>query len=264
MPLRMILNTRRLFCKLLPLLRVDTICDVGSLDGRDALRFRAAVPDATIYAFEAHPQNLAAMHKNRFLLAGCIETVGLAVTNFDGEADFFAVAPGAFPGDDWRGMSSLHRRTISPARLRIARVDTCRLDSFLRSRTPESARLALWIDAEGRGYEVIEGAEGFLPNVQLLHVEVETNACIASGQSLFADIGGVLHEKGFTELARDRRLGAPQLNVLFIRMPPDRRLQFAIRALITAEAMRAAIAAVLYRLCPRCMRCFSRRRDATH
>ena len=37
---RLILDTRRLFCRLLRTLEIETVCDVGSMDGSDALRFR--------------------------------------------------------------------------------------------------------------------------------------------------------------------------------------------------------------------------------
>ena len=250
----MIVNTRRLFCKLLPVLKVDTVCDVGSMDGTDALRFRAVAPLATIYAFEAHPRNLAAMRASQSLGAMNIQTVEMAVTNFDGEAEFFAVEAGLFPGEDWRGMSSLHRRTAPVDSLADTRVRAGRLDSFLTAIPGSSARLALWIDAEGKGYEVIEGADGLIANVQLLHVEVEAAPCIAPTQKLYADIRTLLHSRGFEELASDRRRGRPQFNVLFIRPPSSTRARYAIRLHAVVERLRCATATALYKLCPACVR----------
>jgi hypothetical protein len=39
----MIVNTHRLFARLLPLLRISIVCDVGSMNGADAARFSAAL-----------------------------------------------------------------------------------------------------------------------------------------------------------------------------------------------------------------------------
>jgi FkbM family methyltransferase len=250
----MIVNTRRLFCKLLPTMRIDTVCDVGSMDGTDALRFRAAAPSATVYAFEALPRNVSAMRASRSMSASNIQTVEVAVTNFDGEAEFFAVEAGLFPGEDWRGMSSLHRRAAPQATLAATRVKACRLDSFLKALPKNSARVALWIDAEGKGYEVIEGADGLIANVQLVHVEVETAPCIAPTQKLYADIRTLLHSRGFEELAGDRRRGKPQFNVLFIRPPSSARARYAVISHTVIERLRSATANILYKICPACMR----------
>jgi hypothetical protein len=41
----MIVNTQRLFVKLVSTMRICTVCDVGSMDGTDSLTFRDAVPE---------------------------------------------------------------------------------------------------------------------------------------------------------------------------------------------------------------------------
>lgn len=250
----MIVNTRRLFCGLLPVLRIDTICDVGSKDGADALRFRAAVPGAAIYAFEAHPQNSAAMRADPMLRASAIETVELAVSDFDGEAEFFVVEAGTWPGEEWRGMSSLHRRAAQSQALAATRVKTCRLDSFLKQVPGSSARVALWIGAEGKGYEVLAGAEGLIDNVQLVHVEVELAPCITPEQKFYAEVEALLTSKGFQELACDRDAGEPQFNVVFARLPADIRMRHAMRWRTAKEAARRAIGNTLNRICPGCFR----------
>jgi hypothetical protein len=57
------------------------------------------------------------------------------------------------------GMSSLYRRSDPrfPSNSAV-QVRTTRLDTFLTHKCPAGARFALWIDAEGKAYEVIEGA----------------------------------------------------------------------------------------------------------
>src|SRR5688572_27349285 len=127
----MVVNTKRLFIQLLRTLRINTICDVGSMNGADALRFRAAAPAADIYALEAHPDNAQRMQDDARLQAQGISILAMAAADRDGEADFFMTPPGYAGGNAWRGMSSLHRRTRDAETLTTTRVKTTRLDSML-------------------------------------------------------------------------------------------------------------------------------------
>jgi len=141
----MVVNTHRLFAQLLRVMRIDAVCDVGSMNGADALRFRAAAPAARIHAFEPNPENLQRMQTNPALRDNNINIVALAVTNYDGDAEFHIVPAGYFPGESWRGMSSLYERFDQPALSTTVRVKTARLDTFLARdvapHQPQSARL---------------------------------------------------------------------------------------------------------------------------
>ena len=132
------------------MLGIDTVCDVGSLNGDDALRFRAAVPAAAIHAFEAHPDNALAMQSDPELRRAGIAVVPTAVADRDGQAQLFATTAAHSRGDAWRGMSSLHRRTAKselltpvpfPRRGSIAIFATgCRPPRALRSGSTRKAR----------------------------------------------------------------------------------------------------------------------------
>jgi precorrin-6B methylase 2 len=65
------LNTARLFERLLPLLDADLVCDVGSMDGAETLRFARAVPQASVFAFEANPDRRVECALLRAGLRGC-------------------------------------------------------------------------------------------------------------------------------------------------------------------------------------------------
>jgi FkbM family methyltransferase len=249
----MILNTRRLFKKLLGPLEVDAIFDVGSMDGADAMQFRAAAPAARIYAFEPHPGNFGSMQRSDTLRAGRIVLVPLAATNFDGEAEFFLVPEGYVPCEGWRGMSSLHRRVVRPESLTPVRVKTSRLDTFVMERSLRLDRLALWIDAEGKGYEVIEGSAGLVDRVQLIHIETETSACIADGQRLYPDLKATLESHGFMELATDQRTSNAQFNVLFIRPVSETTASALIIFHTATERLRYLAIQVLRTVCPGCI-----------
>jgi len=250
----MIVSTRRLFLKLLSTLDSGTICDVGSMDGADALSFRDAAPESTIYAFEPNPDNFRLMQANRSLQEANIQAVPIAVTNHNGEADFFTVEADYAERDARRGMSSLYRRSDGwSVTAAVLQVKTARLDTFLVDKCPPDARLALWIDTEGKAYEVLEGITGVAERVDLLHVEVETTPCIGSNQKLYPEVKALLHRLGFTELATDQALSQIQFNALFVRSSLPASVQLTVRAQLLRSRLRYLIVRTILRICPACV-----------
>jgi FkbM family methyltransferase len=251
----MIVNTRRLFIRLLRVMHIDTVCDVGSMDGAEALQFRAAAPEAAIYAFEAHPENFGRMQADPELRRKAIVVSPLAVTDYDGEAQFFATNPEYSPA--WRGMSSLHRRFARPQLLTALPVTTTRLDSFLADKVRSDARLALWVDAEGKAYEVISGVRGVIRSVHVLHLEVETVKCIGEEQMVYREVEALLRSAGFHEIATDAPPDRTQFNALFVRddLPQDTYRRIS-RCLARAR-LRYLVVSSLCRLCPACARWYS-------
>lgn len=213
----MVTNTAYLFRRLLRTLHIDVVCDVGSMDGSDARRFRHALPSAAIFAFEAHPGNFRRMESSPTLQGTRIELVPLAVTDHDGEARFFLVGDGYTPGNYWRGMSSLLRREHHPELLTEISVSATRLDSFLAGKLGPNQRVALWIDTEGKAFEVLLGSSGLLRQVQLLHIEVETTSCIGRDSRLFPEVNRLLTSAGFRQLATDQSPKRVQFNSLYLR-----------------------------------------------
>jgi FkbM family methyltransferase len=262
----MLLNTQRLFTRLLPRMRVSAICDVGSMNGADAATFSAAVPQASIYAFEPNPHNFRLMQaREQFFQGRNISVVPLAATNYDGVADLFVVAAEYSHSDPRRGMSSLHRRRGEWAPQSIEPVETTRLDSFLDARCPRDARLAVWIDAEGTAYEVIEGLGARAEQVQLVHVEVETAPCIGANQKLYPQVKALLQRLGFTELGTDQPVSELQFNALFVKAALPRRLGLQVRASLAVVYLRSSLVRAACRLCPACVRRYAslRRRSSS-
>ena len=251
----MIVNTRRLFVKLLSRMRISIVCDVGSMDGSDSLAFSAAVPGSSVYAFEANPENVRRMNLDRALQKCNIQVVPLAATNYDGEAEFFLVKADYSRPDASRGMSSLYRRSdewAGPST--VVQVKTTRLDTFLAGKCSPHAQLALWIDTEGKAYEVIEGVRDVVNQIQLLHAEVETEPCIGSNQRLYPEVKSLLERLGFAELATDQPPSHVQFNALFVRcdLSAGRRLQ--MKALLVHARLRYLLVRVIVRICPACVR----------
>jgi FkbM family methyltransferase len=252
-------STRLLFRALLSRMKIDVIGDVGSMDGTEALAFRKAAPGSSIYAFEPNPRNLAAMQARGSCRDRGIEIVAAAATNQDGEAEFFLIGVGTELSQQGlrRGMSSLYRRTAWPPE-DIVRVRTLRLDTFLSARCAPGARVALWIDAEGKAYEAVEGATGVADRIDLLHVEVETIPCIGSDQRLYPDVRALLERMDFIELATDQARSAPQFNALYVRATVARRLKGQIAWCLMRARIRRLIARLAFRLCPGCVRRYRR------
>ena len=213
----MILDTRRLFIVLLGALEVDTVADVGSMNGHDALAFRRVLPRARVLAFEANPHNVEAMKADASLLEQRIEIYPVAVTNFDGVATFHLVAADYSSDNNRRGMSSLLERGNPALRDRQITVPAARLDTSLKRDGMIQRRLALWLDVEGKACEVLEGAAGLLDELLLLHVECESTPCVAQGQKLYPELRQFLRDAGFVQIATNHPPSFEQFNAVFVR-----------------------------------------------
>ena len=131
----MIVSTRRLFCRLLRTFDIATVCDVGSMDGDDALRFRRALPNAAVLALEPNPRNFALMAEDDRLKRAGIRILPVAASDRRSEAPLFVVDADYAPGRDLarRGMSSLTSerigldcRPLSQCRLFVSTSSSCR------------------------------------------------------------------------------------------------------------------------------------------
>lgn len=260
----MLVNTQRLFARLLPRLRISAICDVGSMDGADSVRLAAANPHAAVYAFEPNPYNMRLMEERRdYFRQRNIELVPLAASDYDGVAQFFLVAADYSRGDVRRGLSSLHRRAAGEWAAAAAPVPvrTTRLDTFIAASCEPGARLALWIDTEGAAYEVIAGLTRAAQQVQLLHVEVETVPCIGANQRLYPEVRSLLERLGFIELATDHPRSSEQFNTVFIRAGLAGWARLQILSLLARARLRYLLARALWRICPACARRYARLRS---
>jgi FkbM family methyltransferase len=213
----LIVDTRRLFCRLLRTFDATTVCDVGSMDGSDALRFRRALPNAAVLALEPNPRNFALMEADERLLGEGIRLMPVAASDRTATADFFVVAADYSSPTAWRGMSSLHRRSDASVLAEVVRVRTVRLDELLVGEAPDAGPIALWVDTEGMAFEALSGAAGVLQRTCLIHVEVETVPCIGASQRLLPDVDRILRDAGFVLLATDWPTTSLQLNALFVR-----------------------------------------------
>jgi FkbM family methyltransferase len=254
----LIIDTRRLFLKLLRTFEIETVCDIGSLNGDESLLFRRALPAADIIALEPNPRNFALMHANERLRRRGIRVLPLAASDRNSEAPFFVVRTEGTGKPDLglRGMSSLHRRSDPSLIAETVRVRTARIDDLLRDIGRADGPIALWIDTEGMAFETISGATGVLGRTQMLHVEVETVPCIGERQRLLPDVERMLIDAGFAPLATDQPRAVTQLNMLFVRAELLRRKATQIRYHVATDRLYLSMRAAVRPFLPRPVRRF--------
>ncbi|MGD0420695.1 MAG: FkbM family methyltransferase [Xanthobacteraceae bacterium] len=178
-----------------------TIFDVGSYDAGDAIRFKQAYPDALVYAFEADPARFAVVDCNAQAFG--VEAVNLAVSDHDGNADWFASNAAGAVG----GQGSLFPHTeLYKARYRGVRqtgrikVQTTRLDSFCRRSGIDNIDF-LHVDVEGAEFNVIAGLGTLRP--AMLFIETISRG-LWHGAYSSADVHRLLSRYGYV-LASDFR-----------------------------------------------------------
>lgn len=191
----LVTNTRILFSALLRSAGVDCVCDIGSRDGMDALRFRQIFPKARILACEANKINHAKMTANTRLAEGRVEILPFAISNTDGEATFTITAVSANDPDEISGTSSLLGSGSVEVK-EVVRVPTRRIDSLISERCAECRSVGLWVDVEGAEYLVFEGMTNICDRVGVIHVELAVRP-MREGQRTMSEVTALLDRLGF-------------------------------------------------------------------
>lgn len=197
-----ILKTKYLFLNLLRMFRPGLILDVGSMDGSDSIRFRRMAPSSKIVAFEANPYNFAKMQGNSRLAELNIEVRNRMVSSKAEKGKFYITkaALSGKSGDNLGRSSSMKPMDESDVAEEIE-VGTTRLDEVIAEATNPADWVAMWIDVEGAGYEVLSSVVGAKQQIALLHIEVELTE-VWAGQKLKNDVVQLANELGLVLLAR--------------------------------------------------------------
>jgi len=221
------LNTTTLFYLLIKTLQPQSIYDIGSLDGQDALRFRQISPNSRIIALEANPAQVLAMKRDKALKEEKIEIYYYAVSNKGGTTSFYTQNARTRKG--WRrGISSLHKRIDAKHMIKI-NVPSTRLDRFIQKLDGKTASIALWIDVEGAAFEVLESIKAVCDRVQIIHTEVETRRFWYK-QKLKPNVKNLLQKMGFCEIARG--FNEQQHDLIFLNKKYLSRSSIKIRLIV--------------------------------
>jgi FkbM family methyltransferase len=159
--------------------------------------------DCDITAFEANPHNYKKFKES--IEAAGINFIHSAISNTNKPLSFKIQN-----GRETEGNNSILNRIKSPRKgYTDVSVKCSKLDEYDTGITSAG----LWIDAEGVGYEVLEGAQSILEKTKYVFIEVEEIKYWVN-QKLDSDIISFMRSKGFTPIARDREY-KHQYNIIF-------------------------------------------------
>ena len=174
-----------LFFNLISILQPSIILDIGSMNGDDSKRFRKMSSRSQIEAIEANPNNFEKMKADQNLIKNRIRLNNLLISNKE-TSDFY-ITDETKTGIGNQGSSSI-RKPISNVNTTKITIDAISLENFLISKNiaPHDT-VALWIDVEGSGYEVLESINKKSSHIEFLQIEAELETRW-EGQRLKSDI----------------------------------------------------------------------------
>ncbi|WP_052208241.1 FkbM family methyltransferase [Croceibacterium mercuriale] len=192
------------------------ICDIGAFNGDESYRFAHLMPESTVFAFEASPQNYQQFYVDsaRFASVPNFHVSHRAITDYDGEIAFNVLD--ADEANDWqRGANSILQRTDGVTSKSVT-VPCSTLDASFGGNVIDRNTFALWIDVEGALDKVLAGAQKVLSKTLFLRAEVEWKECWV-GQKLASELKEMIGAYGFS-LVGDSHVpqAYDQSDVLFI------------------------------------------------
>jgi FkbM family methyltransferase len=181
---------------------IQMVFEIGSRDGEDSLMFKNAWNNATIYAFEAHPEEYN-LHKN--LLENKIKWINKAIYDKDGTIDFSIKHIGS-------GIHSIRNRMIGNKN--TIQIPCERLDTFCRKENITTIDVVK-IDTEGCTYEVLQGCGNLLSNIKIMHIETESVPYFEN-QILHADVVKFLEKNNWKMIKMTTADGVVQHDSIWI------------------------------------------------
>lgn len=188
---------------------IKNIFEIGSRDAHESVFFRKEFPQARVTCFEPNPTQKQE----------CLDSIGdldiqfydIALSNFDGEADFY-ITNGNI------GASSLLRPLDVPwtnnKSINNVKVNCSQLDTFcnLNNSYPD----LIWIDVQGNELNVFKGGEYALSKVRAIYTEVGEEAYYV-GHTLKGDIIDFLVNRCGFKLIDDKRAWQKESNLIFVK-----------------------------------------------
>jgi FkbM family methyltransferase len=213
----------RAFSKACALLAPTIICEIGSLDAREARFMAEACPNATVIAFEANPDNFFRNCLSPVVLNSRISVQHLAISDSDGMTEILVPPPPEDATDHvkalMQGMGSLLHRPDYP-NSRSHMVPKRTLDGFFGDHASGNT-FALWVDVEGHTKAVLDGARNILASTVFLKLELETFE-YWQGQALAPEMIAYMEGSGFELLVTSDPV-VKQFDALFIKRGLDKR-----------------------------------------
>jgi FkbM family methyltransferase len=208
----------QVFVDLCMTLRPSIICDVGTRDCEDALRLKAACPSASVFAFEASPENFFDYCCDAKVARGGVNAQQLAISDTIGVAEIniphYASRKNG-GNSQQRGTSSLLRKANTASFVTYA-VPQTTIDAFfcLQNEEGSDASFAFWIDVEGFSLQVLSGMRKTLCRTRVIKIELEDFAYFEN-QTLSAPSRQILADCGFVEAYQTHT--KEQFDIVFLR-----------------------------------------------
>ena len=175
--------------------------EVGCYEGSASKHLSTKMPNCSVTAYEANPVNFK--HFIKDLENYNINYVHNAISNFIGETTFHLLNT-----DKTNIKSSLSKRSKSKKTFPVS----VKCNTLNELHYKSNHTYCMWIDAEGHGYEVLEGASNLLKTTKYILIEVEKEHWWVD-QKLDTDVINLLESQNFTPIAYDREWS--QYNILF-------------------------------------------------
>ena len=177
--------------------------EIGAWRADAAVFVSQNLPDCKVYAYEANPYNYNDTKQS--LSTFNLEYINKALTNYSGDIQFFLQ-----PGKYIKGNNSVLKKDNPSINYDSVTVPCDTVDSLHYNNTDS---YAIWLDAEGHDFEILESAKRVLAQTKVLLVEVESYKYWID-QKLDKDIIELLMSLGFTAVNRDQQY-PKQYNILF-------------------------------------------------
>lgn len=187
---------------------IDLFLELGAYDASTSMKIKETIPSCDVHAYEANIENFEKFKNS----VTDINYHYSAVSDFTGQLEFFIQRKHRGRKINKDKSNSIKPRTDTQYEYDKVMVDTYKVDDIDYI---NHNNIALWIDVEGNGYEVLKGAENTLDNVSLIKIEVETIQHWKD-QKLADDVIGFILDKGFKIPYRDQEYPA-QYNLLCVK-----------------------------------------------
>lgn len=205
-------NLVELFYQQLNEIKPDVFLEIGAFHAEASKHVSKMLTNCEVHAYEANPHNHEMILKE--LQDYSFEYINMAISNTNIPQVMNLLAPSSIRPNQKLigGAHSLSRRLDTRFNYKEVIVNCEKLDNLFSDKLK---KYALWIDAEGQGYNVLLGAEELLNYVECIFIEVESRA-FWHDQKLDIEIIDYLQKKKFKVLDRDHEYPY-QYNIIFVK-----------------------------------------------
>jgi FkbM family methyltransferase len=193
------------------ILQPSAFYEIGAFNAETSIHIKRHLANCDVYAFEANPYNFNEFKKEaidsniQYMYSAISNETGTAIFNIQAKKKNKELEP-------IRGNNSLFERNEKGVHYEKVTVPVETIDNYFKSK---HTTVCMWIDVEGKGYEVLSGAKNSLIDTKLILIEVESYQ-FWKDQKLDTDIIKLLKSHNFLPIARDYET-ENQYNILFCK-----------------------------------------------